>query len=344
MGVQEWRNRRWSFALTTPPIPTWTIRGTGGGVITVPIGKTLFGVPDDLVATNVFNLLDDRWHFYGATFDAITGLRKLYVDGQLAASETGNRLYSLAPEEHLCIGARDTAPGNNFNAFSPFKIYDVRIYNFAFDLAFRVEPVSYHPTITRQPQSVSAAPGSPVQFSVAVASDFAFAGIAYQWKLNGTNVNQLPDSTNFLGANSAVLNIIDATPADAGAYQVLVKDAYSFAGSSNATLTVQTPNLVGEWLAGAPSLADVSGYAPAGTHDGYAVGNGNYIFTNDVPPGKTGQSLFLYNADTGIAISNSSTLDASYTNTFDDAINNAMTVAFWAKGFPGSWRPWVPVR
>ena len=98
---------------------------------------------------------------------------------------------------------------------------------------------------------------------------------------------------------------------------------------------------VGEWLAGAPNFTDVSGYSPAGTHDGFdAAGTGGYWFTNDVPPGQTGVALYL-NGTTAIAISNSSTLDASYTNTFDDTIHNAMTVAFWAKGFPGAWNPWV---
>ena len=101
------------------------------------------------------------------------------------------------------------------------------------------------------------------------------------------------------------------------------------------------PALVGEWLNGSASLADVSGYSPTGTHDGYAVGGGNYVFTNDVPPGKAGQSLFFYNGDTAIAVSNSSTLDANYTNTFDDQISTAFTVAFWAKGWPGGWSPFV---
>ena len=101
------------------------------------------------------------------------------------------------------------------------------------------------------------------------------------------------------------------------------------------------PVPVGEWLAGAANLTDVSGYSPAGTHDGFdAAGTGGYWFTNDVPPGQTGVALYL-NGTTAIAISNSSTLDASYTNTFDDTIHNAMTVAFWAKGWPGSWNPFV---
>jgi len=102
-----------------------------------------------------------------------------------------------------------------------------------------------------------------------------------------------------------------------------------------------TPGLVGEWLDGPAGLADVSGYSPAGTHDGYVIGAGHYVFTNDVPAGRPGQSLWLYNGDTGMAISNSSTLDAHYTNTFDSQIQNAMTVAVWAKGEPGGWNPWV---
>jgi hypothetical protein len=101
------------------------------------------------------------------------------------------------------------------------------------------------------------------------------------------------------------------------------------------------PALVGQWLNGSANFADVSGYAPAGTHDGYIVGAGNYVFTNDVPPGKSGQSLFFYNGDTGLAISNSSTSGANYLDTFDNRVNSAMTVTFWAKGWPGNWDPFV---
>jgi hypothetical protein len=125
-----------------------------------------------------------------------------------------------------------------------------------------------------------------------------------------------------------------------------VSDPNGMTVSSNTILTVLSPvappstNLVGAWITGAANLADVSGYTPAGTHDGRSVGANNYAFTNDVPPGVTGQSItFLGN--TALAISNSSTLDAGYLNTYDDTINNAMTVTFWAKGLPGGWSPWV---
>ena len=74
---------------------------------------------------------DGRWHYYRGTFDANTGIRALYIDGMLVARETGNSKYTLAPNEHLCIGGKDSAPGNNFGFFSSFEIYDVRIYNYA---------------------------------------------------------------------------------------------------------------------------------------------------------------------------------------------------------------------
>jgi hypothetical protein len=64
--------------------------------------------------------------------------------------------------------------------------------------------------------------------------------------------------------------------------------------AGSAQLCGANPSLVGEWLAGPASLADVSGYSPPGTHDGYIVGAGNYLFISDVPPGKTGQSLYLF--------------------------------------------------
>jgi len=81
--------------------------------------------------------------------------------------------------------------------------------------------------------------------------------------------------------------------------------------SSNAIVTIQTPTLVGHWMTNS-TLADTSGFRPAGTHDGYDInGTGSYMFTNDVPPNKSGASLYLFNGDTGIAIGNSSIADAN---------------------------------
>jgi len=101
---------------------------------------------------------------------------------------------------------------------------------------------------------------------------------------------------------------------------------------------------VGAWLTGAANLTDTSGYSPAGTHDGWGVAglsvpSSSYGFTNDVPAGKTGQALLL-SGSAAIAISNSFVSEVAYTNTFDDTVTN-ITVMFWAKGWPGTWNPFV---
>ncbi|WP_193211647.1 LamG-like jellyroll fold domain-containing protein [Luteolibacter marinus] len=101
--------------------------------------------------------------------------------------------------------------------------------------------------------------------------------------------------------------------------------------------------LVGHWVSGNENLADESGYTVAGTHDGVAVGGnaGLLAYSTDVPAGFSGKSLDLSAGNVAVMIENSSTSDPSYLNTFDDTIRSQITVAFWAKGFPGEWSPWV---
>ena len=104
-------------------------------------------------------------------------------------------------------------------------------------------------------------------------------------------------------------------------------------------------SLVGHWFNGAANLTEVSGAHSAGTHDGVAIGSnaGALAYSTDVPAGFTGQSLNLI-GNVGVSVSNSATGDAGYVNTFDDDIRTQCTVAFWAKGFPGTWAPWVSKR
>ncbi len=97
--------------------------------------------------------------------------------------------------------------------------------------------------------------------------------------------------------------------------------------------------LVGHWLTGAENLADSSGFTPAGTHDGVAVGGnaGLLAYSEDVPFGFTGKSLDLRAGGGGnvsVQISNTATADAGYLNTFDGGVSSQLSVAFWAKGFP----------
>ena len=316
--------------------PSFAVQNGGAGSANVTIGTNLF--QNDLAATS-FTIIDTNdWHFYAGVFDASTGVRSLYVDALLVANESSNNTpYTLAAAEHLVIGGKDSPPGNNFGEFSTLEIYDVRLYNYAVGNG-GLNPPGFPPHISSLPPFLYTYPGSNAQISAIVSGHLPFT---YQWQLNGTNVDLLADNTNFSGINSNVLTILHASTYDAGSYRLLVTNTDGNAISGNVAVIIQNPSVIGEWFKGTASLADVSGYTPAGTHNGFIIGNGHYAFTNDAPPGKTGQSIYFFNNDTGMAITNTSTLDENYTNTFDDPIQTAFTVAFWARGYPGQWSPWV---
>jgi hypothetical protein len=173
--------------------------------------------------------------------------------------------------------------------------------------------------------------------------------ITNQWMFNGAKlVDGWVNGSIITGSTSNVLTILNATTNwNNGVFNLAISNALAGVVSSNATITILPPvappagNLVGQWFDGTTSLADHSGHLP-GTHDAVGVGptGTNYRFTNSVPPGKTGSSLNLYGG-TAMGISNSSTNDVGYANTFDDGISNSFTVMAWAKGQPAAWGPFV---
>jgi len=172
--------------------------------------------------------------------------------------------------------------------------------------------------------------------------------ITNQWKFNGINlVDGWSNGSVIIGSTSNVLTIYNVSTNWQGVYTLAVTNSLGGAVSSDANVTVLTPaappagNLVGQWFDGTASLADHSGHLP-GTHDAYGVGASatNYVFTNNVPPGKSGKSLSLFGG-TSMGISNSTTNDLGYVSTFDDAISTSFSVTTWAKGQPGVWNPFV---
>jgi hypothetical protein len=161
-----------------------------------------------------------------------------------------------------------------------------------------------------------------------------------QWLFNGTNLaNGAFGGTTISGANSNILTIGNITVNNAGPYQLLVTNSVGVTTSSVVNIKFLPATLVGRWLSGSQNMTDVSGFSPAGIHDA-SVQSGSTYWTNDVPPSAApGSSLYLNSA--GLIVANSSTADASYTNTFDNMTYNGMTVMCWAKGWPGGWNPWV---
>ncbi|MBW8865666.1 MAG: immunoglobulin domain-containing protein, partial [Verrucomicrobia bacterium] len=226
-----WQLRQYGFNGISP---AWTIRGTGDA--------------DDMAATTL-NLAGDtnNWHFYVGTYNAATHVRNLYVDGTLSATETNNGPYAMSPYSHLAIGARDNGT-NTFGNYFTGEIYDVRVYNYALSSS---EILNWYgavaPSIAGQPVSTAAFVGSKATFTVTASGT---PPLTYQWQLNGTNVNLLPDAANFTGATSNVLTIQSVSANDVGSYHLIVTSSlgYGTVTSSNAVLSIVPKVLLGEWF------------------------------------------------------------------------------------------------
>ena len=106
--------------------------------------------------------------------------------------------------------------------------------------------------------------------------------------------------------------------------------------------------LVGSWNFDSSTLTETSGYQPAGTHDGIAVGNIGY--TTGVRG--TAGALDLRAGFGAVKVKNSHNNNPSGTgpegnwqDTFSEHLYNSaagFSIAFWAKGVPkDGWGPWV---
>jgi poly(hydroxyalkanoate) depolymerase family esterase len=111
--------------------PCWTIRNNGVGTVT--LGVAVYGDPDDMASRSIAIGNDGKWHHYAGTFDAGLGVRYLYVDGVLAAAETGNVPYVMAATNRLMLGAKDSGSSSSsaggYGNYFTGNLYDVRIYN-----------------------------------------------------------------------------------------------------------------------------------------------------------------------------------------------------------------------
>jgi hypothetical protein len=180
--------------------------------------------------------------------------------------------------------------------------------------------------------------------------------LSYQWMAgpSGGPYTNIIAGSKYAGVTAATLVISNAAAADGSLVYLVTAsnpdsdpDAAESVTSGPAELTVNTlsvtPMLIGEWLDGSEGFADESGFSTP--HDGYVVG-ANYTWSTDVPSG-SGRSLYFgingANSDTLMVITNtSSTLDTAYDGDFDTSVEQNITVACWAKGWPpGAWNPWV---
>jgi hypothetical protein len=336
----------------TDNCPCFTTRQTGSfGNLDEPFNSS----------TRLDGAYGNSWHHYTATYDSLSGVRKLYVDGKLDASVLGNDFgpYGLAKSDYLTIGGLDNdvngTTGPSFGNFLIGRMFDVRMYNYALD-ASEAQALA-HPA----PAALIAVADSPV-------IDQGQRGTVSVSLPSGANANQ-PITVWVTNVNPALL-IIAGAPANifsvtlaagaraslpltlTGQSDGLAQIGFSASGltSASATVRVLAPTrLIGHWFAGHTNVLDHSGFSPARTHDGLIVGTpANLSYSSDVPPGFSGQSVNLNNgnnaANVAVLITNTCSSDNGYAPTFDDAIYKKFSITFWAKQssvFGGGWVPWI---
>jgi Immunoglobulin I-set domain/Viral BACON domain/Immunoglobulin domain len=88
------------------------------------------------------------------------------------------------------------------------------------------------PGITTQPADRTVLDGDTALFTVQVTGGMP---LYYQWQCNGTNVM---DAGDFTGAATANLTVSNVSPADVGAYSVVITNAAGSTTSSNAMLSI----------------------------------------------------------------------------------------------------------
>lgn len=112
------------------------------------------------------------------------------------------------------------------------------------------------------------------------------------------------------------------------------------------TIAVQQPNingLVAYWNFDSQTLAETSGFQPAGTHDGQPVGNVAYV-----PGLNGGYALDLRQPSTAVRVKNTILSDANYRTTFDAFLygsTSGFSFTCWVKGLPvNDWNSWIAKR
>jgi hypothetical protein len=322
------------FSNDDPARPTFTIRGSAGDDDPWP-GGTVDAA---------------TWHHYAATWDGTTGIRKLYVDGNSVISLSGDfGPLAMDAADHLMLGAREQG---GFGHWFPGLLFDARIYSYALS-AQEVGVIFNPPTSFSLAVSYETIPlGETVQLVVTLPSgSTATSPVTVYLTNNSPSVVTIqgPSVLTFpIGSLVQVVNLLTIGP---GRINITAGAAGVGAATMTTVNTVVLPKLIGHWLDGTADLTNRAGFSPDGLHDGVIVGaNPDALgFSTDVPPGYSGKSLDLTtNANNGttvgVVIGNSAATDLNYSNTFDNGISSTFSVAFWAKGVPGTWNGFVSKR
>ena len=205
---------------------------------------SLFTGNPDISVNGVTEICTGQWVHLTATRNSATGQLIVYVNGLLDATGTGGTNY-LNANPVINIGG-NTLDGRYFQGLMD----EVRVYSRVLSPG---EISSLHqlyllPAITAQPQNQTVLARNNATFNIIATGMLPFS---YQWLFNGTNLS---------GANGATLTILNALPANAGNYSVVLTSNGGSVTSAVASLTVTVPRpLISNFSTTAGQTFQISG-------------------------------------------------------------------------------------
>ncbi len=182
-------------------------------------------------------MVGNTFQHVAVTFDKITGLAVLYRNGVVVQSANLGTGFTPWTSVNFYIGCRPAgAFANHFKGI----IDEPTLFNraltaseiqaiYAAGAGGKCPPFAALPAITTQPTNQTVTVGGTATFSVTASGSLP---LGYQWNFNGTNMQ---------GATNTTLTLTNVQVSQAGNYAVLVTNAYGWAISSNAVLTVMAP-------------------------------------------------------------------------------------------------------
>jgi hypothetical protein len=241
----------------------WGALGSGGGVSTryaIPSWQTNISMANNggstsmrntpdvaLTADNIYVRANGYDYGVGGTscaaplwagFAALAN-QQATLNGRPALGFVNPALYQIGANSSYPFSFHDITTGDTTSPISIDKFFAVPGYDLCAGWgtpigqglidALSPPPDSTPPSIIAQPHSLTVATGSNAVFVVTATGS---PQMSFTWFFNGTNIN---------GATNAALLLANVQPSQAGDYSVRITNAFGFAISSNAVLTVEPP-------------------------------------------------------------------------------------------------------
>ncbi|PWU10693.1 MAG: hypothetical protein C5B50_24920 [Verrucomicrobia bacterium] len=331
----------------------WGIALDGGGNLNFGVGN-----PDVTLLNPNYNCVNASiFHIAVMAFDLVHQRMQITIDDQPTTSTAQGTTLSTNPRD--AVDDVHFGQGSTDGLFWTGELVEADFYDGAVkNPAAIINALKATYSIPFQSQVLMSLTPSVSAVSVGATENLtltipASANVSQSVTVYLTNSN--PSGLTLNGSSASVVPVVFAmgapnaqTVAAAGVTVGSVSLTYSaaglVAGASPSILVIEAAgqSLVGEWTFNDNThpYVDSSGFRPAGTHDGVAIGN--VALSSDIPAGLTGYSLNLTNVG-ALQILNTRSAEPGYRSTYDDLLAEAMTIAVWVK-LNASWDStmWIP--